>query len=66
MSKKKKSLSKKDLFAMLNKEHDSWHLFHSFVSDISDILVAAESAEERIQLIQNRLLRLKYQQGKKD
>ena len=63
--KKKYSASKKELLFMVNREIDNWRLLKSFSDDISSFLITDASAEERLELIQNRLLRLKYNQGEK-
>jgi len=58
-------MKKKKLIYMLNDSHSDNVSYRNFVNEMSKICVIDKSAEERLILLQQRLLTLKYKLGQK-
>mgnify|MGYP001338014415 CR=1 FL=1 len=58
--------SKDELIEMLNNERNTNSLYHSYIKDITNILVEESELYERIRKIQNRIMMLQYDIGNLD
>lgn len=58
--------SKEELIEMLNNERNTNSFYHSYIKDITNILVEESELYERVRKIQNRLMMLQYDLGNLD